>query len=145
MKQFMDEVSFHNLGREGKETHLFKYLSNDNIEKLMTPAERQEIEKSKEEDPLPPGSVPCYIRRMEPDEAIEISKSAFSSYGYTYVYETIYYPDRVRDRTEKDAKGKSDTLFPVSDRTGRNDMLPAGSSQGHDRKDPETCRDFAGC
>jgi serine/threonine-protein kinase RsbW len=102
MKQFMDEVSFHNLGREGKETHLFKYLSNDNIEKLMTPAERQEIEKSKAEEPLPPGSVPCYIRRMKPDEAIEISKSAFSSYGYTYVYETIYYPDRVRDLNRTD-------------------------------------------
>ncbi len=26
MHQFMDEVSFHNLGREGKELHLYKYL-----------------------------------------------------------------------------------------------------------------------
>jgi GNAT superfamily N-acetyltransferase len=35
------------------------------------------------------------IRRMRPNEAIEISRTVFQSYGYSYANEFVYYPDRI--------------------------------------------------
>lgn len=95
MQQFVDEVSFINLGKEGKETHLFKHFNNRSVEKMMS---SEEIDKAKEaikEEPLPRNSVEFKVRGILEKEAIEISKCAYSSYGYTYINEDIYFPDRI--------------------------------------------------
>ena len=93
MRESMDEVSFHNLGMEGKETHLVKYLPAKNIEEYLT---GEEMEQGKEK---PAGSIKGKIdydvRRMKPSEAIEISKCAYKSHGYTFFDDHIYYPDRL--------------------------------------------------
>ena len=102
MREFFDDVSFKNLGKEGRETILFKHLGNKTIDKLMSEKELGLIEKEKEAEILPRGSVSYAVRRMQPDEAVDVSKGAYSSYGYTYVLEHIYYPDRVREMNKKD-------------------------------------------
>jgi len=94
MKEAMDELSFHNLGAEGKETHLVKYLYDKSIDKLCQPSDLAAPEVS-------PGPVvikekiPYDIRGLEPQEAIEVSKCAYKSHGYTFFEDHIYYPDRI--------------------------------------------------
>jgi serine/threonine-protein kinase RsbW len=95
-KQFFDEVSFHNMGKDGMETHLFKYLDR-HIQHLVNNEELQKVEKVRTEELLPEKSGAYTVRRMKPEEAIEVSKLAYSAYGYTYINEDIYYPDRLRE------------------------------------------------
>ena len=102
MKQFIDKVSFYNLGKEGKETHLFKYLNDKSIEDTMNNQELEAAEKEQKEESLPRNSVQYSVRRMLPEEAVDVSKGAYSSYGYSYVLEHIYFPDRVREMNKKD-------------------------------------------
>ena len=91
MKRAMDVVSFHNLGKGGKETHLFKYLDGRAIGSCMTTAELEETEKAKGAEALPKGSVSFQVRRMELAEAVEVSRCAYAAYHYSYL-EYIYYP-----------------------------------------------------
>lgn len=95
MKQFLDEVSFHNLGREGKETHLVKYL-----QQMTAKNSGSERKKSKNKEPFAPKSVPFIVRKAKSSETIEISKCAYDAYDYSYGHEHIYYPDRLRKLME---------------------------------------------
>jgi len=95
MKEAMDEVSFHNLGPDGKETYLIKYLHNKNIEDYF-PSIEQEASREIPQKPIRVAEKRIYdIRLMEPKEAIEISKCAYRSHGYTYFDDHIYYPERI--------------------------------------------------
>jgi serine/threonine-protein kinase RsbW len=95
MQQFVDEVSFVNLGKEGKETHLFKHFNNRSVEKLMSAEEIDKARDAKKEEPLPRNSIDFKVREILEQEAIEIAKCAYSSYAYTYINEDIYFPDRI--------------------------------------------------
>lgn len=95
MREAMDEVSFHNLGPEGKETHLIKYLHNKNIEEYLTAAELEETRETERQPPSVNRKIDYEVRLMEPREAIEISKCAYRSHGYTYFDDHIYYPERI--------------------------------------------------
>jgi serine/threonine-protein kinase RsbW len=103
MYKFIDEVSFVNLGKAGKETRLVKYLGR------MPEA----IESPQAEIHKPVEHIPLYeIRRMLPQEAIEVSKCAYMSYGYTYSNEHVYFPERLRQLNEE---GKMVSLIAVSE------------------------------
>ncbi len=101
MKSMLDEVSYHNLGKEGREVQLFKYRSDKPINELMEEAELEKARVAMEEETLPKGSVVYTVRRMLPEEAVEVSRGAYCSYGYTYVLDHIYFPDRVRELNER--------------------------------------------
>lgn len=103
MKQCIDEVSIRNLGRDGIETHLFKHLNNKQIHELISEQDLADVERDKSAKALPKGSVKYMVKHMLPLQAIEVSKGAYSSYGYTYVHEDIYYPDRVRELNKSNA------------------------------------------
>ncbi|HOE17830.1 MAG TPA: GNAT family N-acetyltransferase [Syntrophorhabdaceae bacterium] len=95
MKEIVDEVSFHNLGSEGKEMHLVKYLPGKNIEGLF---DQSELERVEEKGPGPAvidQRIEYDVRRMKDSEAIEISKGAYKSHGYTFFDEVIYYPEQI--------------------------------------------------
>jgi anti-sigma regulatory factor (Ser/Thr protein kinase)/RimJ/RimL family protein N-acetyltransferase len=95
MKEIMDEVSFHNLGPEGKEMHLVKYLQTRNIKNYF---EASELAPHTEEEIKPSvitEKIDFIVRLMQPNEAIEISKGAYKSHGYTFFDEHIYYPDQI--------------------------------------------------
>jgi serine/threonine-protein kinase RsbW len=100
MKRTMDEVSFHNLGKRGKETRLFKYLDTGTASSCITQAELDAAGKTKTGDALPKGSVSYLVRRMDPSEAVEVSKCAYGAYHYSYFYEYMYYPERVKRLNE---------------------------------------------
>jgi len=95
MRESVDEVSFHNLGTEGKETRLFKYLPSKNIEAYLSEEEQEEARTEKDEPSVIKEKIAYDVRRMEPEEAIQISRCAYKSHGYTFFDDHIYYPDRL--------------------------------------------------
>ena len=112
IKQLVDEVSYINLGRNGKEIVLFKYLNKKSIKDIITKLELEKAEKEKKAKPLPAGSIKFSVQRMKPEEAIAVSKCAYTTYGLTYVHEDIYFPERVRDMN---IKGELISYVAVSD------------------------------
>ena len=100
MKEAMDEVSFHNLGKEGKETLLVKYLQRKNIKDYFDESELKRYEKSDEKTIPPEEKIEFGIRRMKPGEAIEVSKCIYKTYGYSYDKEHAYFPERIVELNE---------------------------------------------
>ncbi len=112
MQEFMDEVSFHNLGRDGKETHLVKYVSAKTVQEYFHSAELETIKREQEQKAGTPAAPSYVVRLMKSSEAVEVSKCAFMAYGYTYTNEDIYYPDRIRDLN---SSGKVISLVAATD------------------------------
>ncbi|MFA6412557.1 MAG: ATP-binding protein [Syntrophales bacterium] len=109
MKEFMNEVHFRNLGMEGKETNLIKYLPAKSIESYLSAQERAEAEAAKVLEPVIPSpslpipeQIPYTVRRMQPLEAVEIARCAYKSHGYTFFDDHIYYPERIIELNETD-------------------------------------------
>ncbi|MCX8111113.1 MAG: GNAT family N-acetyltransferase [Syntrophorhabdaceae bacterium] len=95
-KEVMDEVLFRNLGPQGKETHLVKYLKSRNIRESLTEAElKPEIKPHEKPQQITTGKIEYEVRLMEPEEAIEISRGAYKSHGYTFFDDNIYYPEQI--------------------------------------------------
>lgn len=92
MKNMVDEMEYINLGAGGKETRLVKYLPGQAITEHLEPGDNQP-----EGENQPKGQVTGTFeaRAMKPSEAVEVSRCFFEAYGYSYVYEDIYYPDRI--------------------------------------------------
>jgi anti-sigma regulatory factor (Ser/Thr protein kinase)/GNAT superfamily N-acetyltransferase len=95
MKKIFDEVSFHNLGFEGKETRLVKYLPGKNITDFCDPADLFHHEETRAGAAVITERIEYDVRRLKASEAIEISKGAYKSHGYTFFDETIYYPEKI--------------------------------------------------
>ena len=91
MQQMMDDVSFHNLGAVGKETRLVKYRKD----KSALKSDRQGQEEAAVEPAVIQEKIEYDVRGLDPREAIQISKCAFKSHGYSFFDEHIYYPDRL--------------------------------------------------
>jgi anti-sigma regulatory factor (Ser/Thr protein kinase) len=91
MRSFMDECTFHNLGTEGKETHLVKYLgAPSSLESPIEDSHDVEAEPEAIQD-----KVAYQVRSTRDDEMIEVSKCAFKSHGYSFFDDHIYYPERL--------------------------------------------------
>lgn len=97
MKQAMDEVAFHNLGKAGKETLLVKYLSSKDIQDYFSEDELERYEEipDVEEQVKPRDKIEFDIRGIRPSEAIEVSKCIYKTYGYSYDKEHAYFPERI--------------------------------------------------
>lgn len=94
IQRSMDEVVFHNLGPEGKEIHLIKYLYEKTEEDL--PEEQVGVIPEKQTPDTPPVSqpTPFKVRKAKPSDAIGIAKCAYDAYSYSYK-EYVYYPERL--------------------------------------------------
>jgi anti-sigma regulatory factor (Ser/Thr protein kinase) len=97
MKKLMDQFSFINHGKAGKETRLFKFLACQSVEDVMDSKSLENAKIERVQESLPKGSVEYDVRPLKPAEAVEVSKCAYTSYGFTYVHEDIYFPERVRE------------------------------------------------
>ncbi len=93
MKSVMDEVSFHNLGSAGKETHLVKYLSQGGVRDSGVESEEAPVDLN--EPKVIQEKIEYDVRSLQPSEAIEVSRCAYKSHGYTFFDEHIYFPDRL--------------------------------------------------
>jgi len=109
MKKLMNEVYFRNLGMEGKETQMVKYLPARNIDSYLSAKELAEAETGEVSDmEIPSTSLPIRerivykVRRMEPAEAVEIARCAYKSHGYTFFDDHIYYPERIIELNKTD-------------------------------------------
>jgi anti-sigma regulatory factor (Ser/Thr protein kinase) len=93
MKKSVDEVVFVNLGREGKELHLIKYLPFTSIVDLNKESELERYPAPEENSPS--REIGEYeIRLMRPEECPEVSRLFYRAYGYSYGIDSIYYPDK---------------------------------------------------
>ncbi len=91
MRSLMDECAFHNLGPGGKETCLVKYLgSHACAEQVLAETHRAEAAPEAGK-----AKIEYQVRPMRGEEAIEVSKCAFKSHGYSFFDDHIYYPDRL--------------------------------------------------
>ena len=92
MRAFADEIKFMNIGRGGKRVELIKNLTYEEIEELKT----KETEEKKEA-PLAPADEEVTLRLMKPEDAVNMARCIYRSYGYTYGWEFIYYPEKVNE------------------------------------------------
>jgi len=90
MKAMLDDCSFHNLGPLGKETHLIKYLPKPAGEGGVPEALRPTAEPA-----VITQKINYSVRLMREEEAIEISRCAYKSHGYSFFDDHIYYPERL--------------------------------------------------
>jgi serine/threonine-protein kinase RsbW len=114
MRSLADEVIFRNLGPQGKETRIVKYLAGRSV--------TEEVETASDRHPegmhsqIYDGPLDLSIRVMEPTEAIEVARCAYEAYGYTYPNSHLYYPERV---VELNKTGRILSIVAVS----RDDIL----------------------
>ncbi len=91
MQRLMDDIRFVNKGWEGKELQLTKLLKVPSVETYFSPEELQPHDPNIK--PVPPVSYQC--RLAGPADATEISRCIYKTYGYTYLSEYVYYPERI--------------------------------------------------
>jgi serine/threonine-protein kinase RsbW len=99
MTDLVDEVSLHNRGPAGTEIHLISYLRGQTAEDYLAACE-PEVFEAPAERPEIVRSVEFRVRLMKPSEAVEVARSVYKAYGYSYFYEHAYYPERVRELNE---------------------------------------------
>ncbi len=90
MRAMVDECTFVNLGRGGKETHLVKHLKDASAH-----AAELEFHAAAAEPSVLQEKVEFDVRLMAEHEAIEVSRCAYKSHGYSFFDEHIYYPERL--------------------------------------------------
>ncbi len=91
IRKVMDELSFNNLGPQGKETVMIKYLPDYHENK-----NQQEITSEKQsQDNVIAEKIDYDVRGLEEEEAIEVSRCAYKTHGYTFFDDHIYYPERL--------------------------------------------------
>ena len=96
MKKAVDMVSFVNLGMGGKETHLIKYLPHKNINEYF-PGQKLEVDDKPPAPVIIKEKIPYDVRRMRSEEAIEVSRCAYKSHGYSFFDDNIYFPERLAE------------------------------------------------
>jgi serine/threonine-protein kinase RsbW len=96
MRESVDEVEFNNHGPDGKEIVLIKYLKGKDITEYFQACNLEPYSPS-HQVPKYREKIEFTVREMEPSEAVEISRTVYRAYGYSYAYEHAYYPDRLRE------------------------------------------------
>lgn len=91
MSKMVDKIQYLNHGKAGKELSLTKYFEEKHLETVSLD-EKTNSNIVKEHT--------YTFRPFEAKDAIEVVRCAYESYGYTYVYEHIYYPERVKALNE---------------------------------------------
>ena len=93
---FADEVRFINLGRGGNRVELIKHLPHGDVREELPEAEHHRVMDA----PAAPEDARFEIRMMRPEESAELSRCVYRSYGYSYDWDYVYYPDRIRELQE---------------------------------------------
>ncbi|MCX8026874.1 MAG: GNAT family N-acetyltransferase [Thermodesulfovibrionales bacterium] len=90
IKESVDEYHFINRGKEGIVFELKWHIHFDKVEDIQD-SEQDKIEIIEDIKE---------IKMLSPDDAINISRLVYKSYGLSYVSEDIYYPDRLRAKLQ---------------------------------------------
>ena len=93
---FADEIRFVNLGRHGNRVELSKHLPHADIRDHLSEDEHHRAVRA----PAAPEDAPLEVRMMRPEESFELSRCVYRSYGYSYDWDYVYYPDRIQELQE---------------------------------------------
>jgi anti-sigma regulatory factor (Ser/Thr protein kinase) len=91
IQKMVDDLSFHNMGHMGKETHMVKYLPRFSQPLAVDETLSETIEDIK----VVEGTIDFTVKAMKPEEAIEVSRCAYKSHGFSFFDDHIYYPERL--------------------------------------------------
>jgi anti-sigma regulatory factor (Ser/Thr protein kinase)/GNAT superfamily N-acetyltransferase len=89
LHRLLDRYRILNLGREGRRIEMTLYAQSARIH---ASAEEKATENPAEKDPF------REIRLARPDDSVGIARLFYKSYGYTYVNDLVYYPQRLAER-----------------------------------------------
>jgi anti-sigma regulatory factor (Ser/Thr protein kinase)/N-acetylglutamate synthase-like GNAT family acetyltransferase len=92
----VDDFAFLNRGREGKEFRVVQHIESDHIADLH-PTEEPDPDADRED-------VAYTFSSVQPKDAEDIAKLIYRTYGYTYVREDLYYPERIERALEQGEK-----------------------------------------
>lgn len=95
LRDYFDEINFNNLGPEGKEIVLVKHLGDSSLADYEAACRLQPQDAIAATQPLSQAATQCTIRPMEPSDAVDISKTVYKTYGYSYAHDYIYYPEKI--------------------------------------------------
>jgi serine/threonine-protein kinase RsbW len=95
LRDYLDEVVIHNLGHAGKEVILIKHLQGKGVNDYYEACELEPYEEPAGDGASPDARLKCTARRMRDSEAPEVSKSVYKTYGYSYPFEYVYYPEKI--------------------------------------------------
>jgi anti-sigma regulatory factor (Ser/Thr protein kinase)/GNAT superfamily N-acetyltransferase len=97
LRDHFDEIYFNNLGPKGKEVVLVKHLADSSLADYEAACRLQPLDALGATRPLPQAqaATSCTVRPMEPSDALEISKTVYRTYGYSYSHDYIYYPEKI--------------------------------------------------
>ena len=92
-----DETRFVNLGRSGNRVELLKHLPLTDVRDHLSEEEHHRTVQATaaHED------IHLEIRMMHPEESFELSRCVYRSYGYSYDWDYIYYPEKIRELQEQ--------------------------------------------
>ena len=93
MKAFADEIHFINLGHHGKRVELIKLLPYKDVESYISEEEKGKVISLQ---PITK-DIPLNIRLMTEGDSVNMARCIYRSYGYSYGWDFIYYPERVKE------------------------------------------------
>jgi len=112
MKGSVDKISFHNLGYGGKEVQLVKFIDQKHIDEYLKTSQMEAYDEPEFVAKKEIVRIPFHTMLLQPSQAVEISQCAYRAYGYTYLMENIYYPERL---IEMNKTGELISAVAVSD------------------------------
>jgi GNAT superfamily N-acetyltransferase len=92
---FADELRFLNLGRGGNRVELSKDLPHADARDHASEDEHRETARAPAAE-----DAQIEVRMMLPEETPALARGVYRSYGYSYDWDDIYYPERVRELQE---------------------------------------------
>jgi anti-sigma regulatory factor (Ser/Thr protein kinase) len=95
LRDHFDEIQFDNLGPEGKEVILIKHLPDPSLTDYEAACRLQPPDTQEASRPVSRTSAGCSVRPMEPSEALEVAKTVYRTYGYSYAHDYVYYPEKI--------------------------------------------------
>jgi serine/threonine-protein kinase RsbW len=75
---------------------LVKHLPHPDVREHLSENEHRRTVRA----PAAPEDTTLEVRMMRPEESFELSRCVYRSYGYSYDWNDIYYPDRIRELQE---------------------------------------------
>jgi anti-sigma regulatory factor (Ser/Thr protein kinase)/L-amino acid N-acyltransferase YncA len=91
LARLVDEVHWLAYGPEGKALQIIKWLHDTHITEQVA----AETLVPFHEEPPPAPEQNYVIRRMKPEEAVQVSQLMYRAYGNSYFNADVYYPERI--------------------------------------------------
>ena len=102
IKHLVDGYTYLNLGHDGKQVRLVKYLGTRRVGDGNRDGEADRAMAKPAKPPWPRAEpLEFDIRPMRRNEAIDVSRTIYDSYGYSYASDFVYYPDRIAAMNER--------------------------------------------